>query len=181
MVRTEHCCEDSAQVRHATLHAPYHFTDSGLPNVYLAGIRYFVCKECGKEAAEIPAAEGLMKVIARTIVEREAQLTGAEIRFLRKRLHKKAAEFARIVGVSPEQVSRWENEYNLPEESTDKFIRVYYGLESGDSQLCDRITNRSHSLSDWLKTIPELDHINRICAVLDSKREWKAQAAAVGK
>jgi len=88
------------------------------------------------------------------------------------------------VGVTPEQVSRWENGYNSPEESTDKFIRLYYGLESGDVQLRDKLINRSRnegkSLSDWLKKIPALDHVNEICAALDSKHQWKAQAAAAG-
>ena len=64
-------------------------------------------------------------IIARAIVETEVRLTGPEIRFLRKRLGKKAVEFAQIVGVTPEQVSRWENNANLPDASTDKLIRAY--------------------------------------------------------
>jgi putative zinc finger/helix-turn-helix YgiT family protein len=172
MVKT-HCCEEVAVTRHATVGAPYHFVESGLPNVYLAGVRYFVCEECGLQTAEIPAAEKLMQAIARTSVESEVQLTGLEIRFLRKRLRKKAVEFAQIVGVSPEQVSRWEKGKNPPERSADKLIRLYYAEESGDRQLIRNIT-------DWLKAVPEATPISDIRANL-SNREWKVKAAGAGK
>ena len=121
---SEHRCEERCKARQATREKPYHFTESGLPNVYLSGIRYFVCAQCGKHAAEIPAVKQLLAVIARAIVECEGRLTGVEIRFLRKRLAKKASEFAKIVGVTPEQVSRWENDANPPEPSADKLIRL---------------------------------------------------------
>jgi putative zinc finger/helix-turn-helix YgiT family protein len=174
MVKT-HCCEDIAVTRRATVATPYHFVESGLPNVYLAGIRYFVCEECGQQTAEIPAVEKLMRAIARTIVETEAQLSGAEIRFLRKRLRKKAVEFAQIVGVTPEQVSRWENGSNPPEKSTDKLIRMYYGSESGDRQLLDKMKG------DWLKAISDLNHIEGIHANLSNGHNWKTQAASAGR
>lgn len=71
---------------------PYHFTECGLPGVWLSGIRYFECPSCGAQSAEIPAVSQLLALIARALVEKESKLTGAEIRFLRKRLGKKAVE-----------------------------------------------------------------------------------------
>jgi DNA-binding transcriptional regulator YiaG len=35
-----------------------------------------------------------------------------------------ASDFAKLVGVSSEQVSRWENGHNSPEKSADKLIRL---------------------------------------------------------
>src|SRR2546422_739289 len=83
----EHDCRQFAEARQATLRKPYHFVDCGLPNVYLAGIRYFVCRKCGKRAAEIPAVKQLLTNIAAAVVEQEGRLTGAEIRFLRSEEH----------------------------------------------------------------------------------------------
>jgi putative zinc finger/helix-turn-helix YgiT family protein len=171
-----HDCEECASERTATLERPYHFLESGLPNVYLTGIRYFVCTECNQTTVEIPAIESLMQVIARTVVEREAKLSGAEIRFLRKRLGKKAVEFAGIVGVSPEQLSRWENESNPPEKATDKLIRLYYAVQSGDPALKTKLAG----LSQWLQDIPTLNSVPKICASLNKNQEWKALAATAG-
>src|SRR5208337_3441364 len=52
------CNRQTRQEFRATMDDPYHFVDSGLPNVYLSGIRYFRC-ECGQEMADIPAIKQL--------------------------------------------------------------------------------------------------------------------------
>ncbi len=176
---TGHRCEDFLETRRATREAPYRFIDSGLPNVYLVGIRYFVCRECGKQAAEIPAAKELMRVIARAIVEKEASLSGREIRFLRKRLGKKATEFAQIVGVVPEQVSRWENEANPPERSADKLIRLYYCLLSGDKKLREKLAaDMRKALEQWLAAVPSGEQVKGIQAAFNRKHEWRVQPVA---
>lgn len=172
----KHSCEICRETKRATHESPYHFTDSGLPNVYLTGIRYFVCAKCNKQAAEIPAVKELMKAIARAVVGKETSLSGPEIRFLRKRLGKKATEFAQIIGVVPEQVSRWENAANPPEKSADKLIRLYYSLESGDKALEKKL----HADMARLATVrAEPEHLQRIEAAIGRKQEWMAEPVAV--
>jgi transcriptional regulator with XRE-family HTH domain len=117
---------------------PYHFTASGLPNVYLVGIRYFRC-ECGQELVDIPAIKQLLNLIARDLVEATFPLTGVQIRFLRKRLGKKAAAFAQQISLEPETLSRIENEHLPASERTDKLIRFYYALASGDPILLKQV------------------------------------------
>ena len=60
--------------RKATSESPYQFVGSGLPNVYLVGIKYSVCKSCKEQAADIPAIKQLMGVIARAIVRTRRHL-----------------------------------------------------------------------------------------------------------
>jgi putative zinc finger/helix-turn-helix YgiT family protein len=156
--------------RKATPDAPYHFLGSGLPNVYLLGIKYKVCKICGSQSADIPAIKQLMKVIGKALVESDAPLTGPEIRFLRKRLGKKSSDFARLVGVTVEQVSRWENGHNPPERSADKLIRILYLALSGDRKLRGKITLEIES---WMYPQAENGQASEIRAKLRN-HEWEA-------
>src|ERR1043166_1695218 len=76
----------------STQENPYHFTDSGLRNVYLIGVRRVEC-DCGEKYVEIPAIKQLLSLMARDVVMKREALIGDEIRFLRKQLGQKAADF----------------------------------------------------------------------------------------
>lgn len=129
---TTHKCERKPIM--ATLQNPYHFVESGLPEVYLSGIRYFQCG-CGRTAAEIPALKQLLQLLARDLIHRPVALSGDEIRFLRKRLGKKQTDFADALGIEPETLSRIETGSQRAGERTDKLIRLYYAFSSGDAEL----------------------------------------------
>jgi transcriptional regulator with XRE-family HTH domain len=57
----------------------------------------------------IPNVKSLVAAVAVLRVTREQKLNGEEIRFLRKSLARRAKDFAENVGISPEQLSRYEN------------------------------------------------------------------------
>jgi DNA-binding transcriptional regulator YiaG len=118
----------------ATEEAPFHFTDSGLDNVYLVGIRYFI-KEDGSITAEIPAIKQLMRLIARDLLYSPAPLSGPEIRFLRKRLGKKSIDFAQTLRLEAETLSRIENEKQEASDQVDALARIVYLVASGDPEL----------------------------------------------
>lgn len=155
----------------SSLKKPYHFVNSGLPNVYLVGVKNKVCRICHSQSAEIPGIEELMSVIARAVRKKEAPLSGPEIRFLRKRLGEKSSDFGQIIGVTEEQVSRWENGHNLPEKSADKLIRVFYCHLSGDPELKEQVDRH---IEGWLATIPGEENISKYCARLQNQ-EWTAE------
>jgi transcriptional regulator with XRE-family HTH domain len=113
---------------------PYHFLACGLPNVYLVGIKYFRC-ECSKELVNIPALTQLSNLIGRDLVESGSAMSGAEIRYLRKRLGQKSTDFARQIGLEPETLSRIENGHLQASERTDKLIRLYYAIACKDPLL----------------------------------------------
>lgn len=105
-------------------HEPYKYDESGLPNITLANIEIRRCGHCGEELPAIPRIAELHKAIARTVVEREAKLSGAEVRFLRKYLGHSGADFAALIGVSRETVSRWENDKEPIGGTSDRLLRL---------------------------------------------------------
>jgi putative zinc finger/helix-turn-helix YgiT family protein len=173
-MKTDHKCKIRAKELRATVDHPYKFWDSGLSNVYLVGIKYWVCEECGSQAAEIPALEQLMSVIAKAVVMKPALLRGEEIRFLRKRLGKKAADFAELVNKTPEHFSKLENDQLPLQEDTDKLIRLTYGMLSGDRELLADIAAKAEQ---WLRSIS-----NRNDEDITFKKKagsWKSMAKAM--
>ena len=143
-------CEKPLRRYMATPNKPYRFVDSGLSNVYLVGVKYWVCQVCGAQAAEIPAPEQLMNMIAEAIVMRPGVLCGAEIKFLRKRVGKKASDFAELINNTPEHFSKLETGALPVKEATDKLVRLTYGMLSGNKDLLLRL---SAGIEQWFKSI----------------------------
>jgi putative zinc finger/helix-turn-helix YgiT family protein len=112
-----------------TTHEPYKYDESGLPNITLANIEIRRCGHCGEELPAIPRMAELHKVIARSVVEQHAKLSGAEVRFLRKYLGHSGADFAALIGVSRETVSRWENDKEPIGGTSDRLLRLLVVLD----------------------------------------------------
>ncbi len=167
-----HECADKAVERLATPETPYHYVLSGLPNVYLSGVRCRVCEECNKQEADIPAQTELLQAIARAIVEKSSRLKGPEIRFLRKRLHKKQTEFATLLSLTPQHLCAIENDPNAQmEEVREKFLRTFYPILSGDARLKHAL-DRGDDFERWMASISEGASGERIIATWN-KRQWK--------
>ena len=100
------------------------YDSSGLRNVVLVGVVVDRCPSCGEFEVELPRVLELHRVLAQALVGGHGRLVGAEIRFLRKQVGWSGADFARQMGVTPETVSRWEND-RLPMNSTkERFLRL---------------------------------------------------------
>ncbi|MHB9074147.1 MAG: type II TA system antitoxin MqsA family protein [Desulfobaccales bacterium] len=132
----------SCQKRRQTHIGKYQYTESGLQNVWLLGVEIFEC-DCGENFAFIPCVQELHNLIAEILLKKENQLSGREIRFLRKHIGMKSKDFAHELGVKPVTVSRWESGDYPPSESFDRFIRLFYtarmGLEEIAMQLVKEI------------------------------------------
>lgn len=115
----------NCQRNHETKIGEYHYTESGLPNVWLLGVEVFDC-ECGENFAFIPCIQELHKLIAQILLTQENSLSGPEIRFLRKTMGLKAKDFATFIGVKNVTISRWEHGEISPPETTDRLIRLFY-------------------------------------------------------
>jgi putative zinc finger/helix-turn-helix YgiT family protein len=106
----------------------YKYTESGLNNVYLAGINVHSCEKCGTEYPELPAVRLLHDGLVKAILSQREALRGEEVRFLRKEMGIKAKDFAEILGVTKVAVSRWENSSKPLAKITDRLIRCVFQL-----------------------------------------------------
>jgi DNA-binding transcriptional regulator YiaG len=150
---THECNQRTRQEFRATMDEPYHFLSCGLPNVFLVGIRYYQC-ECGENLADIPVIKQLLNLIGRDLIEKDSALSGAEIKFLRKRLGQKATDFAKQIGLEPETLSRIENDHLPASERTEKLIRLYYTLASKDPVLLGQLqTDLNERMMTWQRII----------------------------
>jgi len=108
----------------------YHYTISGLNNVYLENIKIYKC-DCGEESPFIPMVPEVNKEIGLMVLKKSGPLNGDEIKFLRKNLRLKAAEFIGYLRVNKSTYSRWENKSQMPSRSNDIFIRILFASLKG--------------------------------------------------
>jgi hypothetical protein len=174
---TAHTCEERSERKLSTFDEPYHYVGSGLPRVYLVGVPYYVCRDCGKQAAEIPAMRELFAALARSIVSKKSQLTGLELRFLRKRLGKKAIDFAPMVSVTPEYLSALENSPDPIDPGRDKLARLIYRALSGEKQL-KRVFEKDQEFERWITSIQKIGTDEKIYATHLRNNQWRVETRA---
>jgi DNA-binding transcriptional regulator YiaG len=91
--------------------APYHYKISGIEGLRLVGISVLQCKKCHDERPLIPHPAGLHRAIALALIKKPLPLRGDELRFIRKEAELPQGEFAALLGVSQEHISRFENDH----------------------------------------------------------------------
>jgi transcriptional regulator with XRE-family HTH domain len=97
----------------------------GVENVTLVkGVTEDVCTKCGKSKIHIPDLPGLIAAVALTRVKLPFKLGPREIRFVRKVIDLSAKEMAEYLKVTPETLSRWENEKMPMTPQAEVFFRL---------------------------------------------------------
>ena len=119
----------------------YHYTESGLDNVWLAN-GYTVHETPYGKGVSVNDAEVLTNELANWLTRKPGRLTGKEFRFLRTLLCLSQASLAEMMGATEQSVSLWERTGKVPKAS-DALLRMLI-LEklNGDgkvSQVIDRI------------------------------------------
>lgn len=113
-------CGEPETIRKTNQEVPL---DVGLPGARIAGITVEVCPACGEEYYELPPLEQLLGHITEVLANAPGRLSGAEIRFLRKRLGWSGKDFADQFCVDPTTVSKWENDKYKMDAFKDKMLR----------------------------------------------------------
>lgn len=101
----------------------YHYTESGLQNVYLQN-GYSITETPYGKAVSIVDVQGLHRVIGQTLAHK-SHLTGAELRFLRKEIGFSQRMLADILGCTEQNVSLWERRGRMP-KTPERLVKVLY-------------------------------------------------------
>jgi len=160
----------------------YHYVMSGLDNVYLENIEVEECESCGQITPYIPSMPTLHKMIAERLVLKSSALIGKEIRFLRKERRKKAKDWAALLKVEPETLSRWENEEKQPSESMDQYIRLLYCrvFEEQEKQLfTSNVLNRFVDLTENQQFTINIDVTNLLVQIDNLAKQCTLETSLV--
>lgn len=104
----------------------YHYTDSGLDNVFLQN-GYRIHQTPYGVGVSIEDVEGLHHAIGDWIVHAPKPLNGAEVRFLRLEMDLSQRRLADLIGSEEQNVRRWEKARSRQIPGTaDRMIRALY-------------------------------------------------------
>lgn len=128
----------------------YHYTECGLPNVWIQGA--IMIDDDGEEIVRIPNPHGLHRLIARKLIESEGRLTGAELRFLRSEMGLTRTQLGVLLHRERLTVSRWESGRTRIDGATEALVRIYatikLGLGSVDDAKIEEISARCVTPAD---------------------------------
>lgn len=103
----------------------YHYKESGLDNVWLAG-GYGKKRTKYGVVVSFEDIEGLHESIGRFIIGKPGVLTGKEFRFLRTELDLSQKMLGSIIGASEQAIARWERGVTAVPETEARFLRALY-------------------------------------------------------
>ncbi|TXT26826.1 MAG: hypothetical protein FD134_353 [Gallionellaceae bacterium] len=144
----------------------YHYTESGLRNIWLAN-GYTVRKTKYGEGIAIHDADGLHRAIARALANKP-HLTGAEVRFLRKEMGMSQRGLGELLGVTDQAVALWEKKGRLP-RTADRLLRlIYVEHENGNAPI-----------QATIKRLNDMDQQGSDQIIAEEyKGKWKTRLAA---
>ncbi|WP_102796466.1 helix-turn-helix domain-containing protein [Bowmanella denitrificans] len=103
----------------------YHYTESGLSNVYLKN-GFTVEQIDGEEYTSIDDMNGLHKAIAQVIVDSNRPLSNEEFKFLRIELNLSQKMLGMRFGVDEQTIARYEKGQTKIPRTTDVALRTLY-------------------------------------------------------
>ena len=128
-MKNDTCAECGKQLRKVT--GNYRFDELGLP-VLLENVQLAECKDCGTRKPIIPNRDRLMHTIAFAVATQPFKLSGRDVWFLRQYSGVNGTEFAELIQVEPETLSRWENGKQEMGKNTERLTRFVAVTRSKD-------------------------------------------------
>ena len=158
-MRNETCtnCGRNARV----IVGDYLFEEMGLP-VTLANVDLIQCGHCGNIDPIIPNMHDLMNLIAFAVIAHPCELTGDEVRFLRKYLGMRGKELSAQLGIDPTTLSKWENGGEIGPQS-DRLLRLFVLSKS------EELGKKVKQLLEMLSQITECPPAHRSQLKIDTE------------
>jgi DNA-binding transcriptional regulator YiaG len=104
---------------------PLHYTDCGLDDVYLVS-GYEIVKTHDDEGIAVKNLDELHKAIGCYLAFHKKALAPKELRFLRKQMNLTQSDLGRLIGLSSQQVARWEKAVCEITGPADRLLRALY-------------------------------------------------------
>lgn len=146
---------------------PLHYKACGLDDVYLMS-GYDGIEMYDGDAIRIRDLEGLHQAIGHYLASSKKVLSGKELRFLRNHMDLTQSELGKLVGLSSQQVARWEKQQCKVSGAAESLVRLLF-LED----LCENICIRE--LLNELETLD--DEIDDRAVFAETADGWQQQAA----
>jgi DNA-binding transcriptional regulator YiaG len=145
----------------------FHYTACGLKNIYLLNGFKFHQTPYGKTIS-IENINGLHSAIAQDIITNHPQLSGDEVRFLRKEMDLSQQRLSVLLGVDTQTVARWEKGVTDIPTSADRIIRLLFREKSKQNPEVLKLIERLNEIEDTA--------IDRHHCFEETKNGWKVTA-----
>jgi DNA-binding transcriptional regulator YiaG len=148
--------------------APLQYTQCGLDDIYLLS-GYEIEQTPYGEGLSIKNADQLHKAIGCYLAHQKKSLSGKELRFLRKHMNLTQSDLGNLLGLSSQQVARWEKAESDISGPADRLVRALF----------IQIVGGKLNLEELVRTLDEIDApISEKSYFENIGDEWRAKKAA---
>lgn len=111
---------------------PLHYTECGLDGVYLiSGYELVKTPYEDGEGIAIKNLDALHRAIGIYLANQKKALSGKELRFLRKQMDRTQSQLGQVIGLSSQQVARWEKGESDISGPADVLVRALFIQHAG--------------------------------------------------
>lgn len=147
---------------------PLHYTACGLDDIYLVS-GYENVKTPHGTGVAIKNLDDLHLAIGFNLVKRKKVLSAKELRFLRKHMNLTQSELGKLLGLTSQQVARWEKGESDISGSAEFLLRAYFIQHAGGAL----------NLQELVSALDEIDAMpDEKSFFTNTKKGWRAQKAA---
>lgn len=149
--------------------APLHYTACGLDDVYLLS-GYNLEKTPYGDGVTVKNLDELHRAIGRFLASQKKALSGKELRFLRKQMNLSQSELGKLLGLTAQQVARWEKEESEISGSAEMLMRALFIEHDGGDLNLQALAEKLDEMDDTAA--------NKKSFFAPTDQGWEARLAA---